>query len=171
MEVINIFKLITSSLWYAGDVNIVKSGNLMTEKRRLIYQINVARHCMMKHLDTGCRQQLGVPAAQLTALMALQEKDGLLMKDLANTLMLDKSAVTGLAKRMQANDLIVRVASEQDSRASLLKITEKGRRILGQGLGLLIGVNEQIANGFSEEELTTVSRFLNHLTSTFSDKS
>ncbi len=84
----------------------------MTEKRRLIYQINLARHSMMKYLDAGSRQKLGVTATQLTALMSLRQSNGMLMKDLADMLMLDKSAVTGLAKRMLANDLIVKEPDE-----------------------------------------------------------
>lgn len=142
----------------------------MTNKRRLIYELNTARHCMMKSLDAGCVATLGVTATQLSALMALREKDGLLMKELANTLMLDKSAVTGLAKRMQAHDLIERVASDTDSRAAFLKISPRGEQILIDGLALLKSVNEQIKGDFSEEELTTVSRFLSHITRTFQQK-
>lgn len=82
--------------------------------------------------------------------------------------MLDKSAVTGLAKRMQANDLIVKEPDENDSRAYLLKISEKGNDVLEQGLKLLKDVNKQITQGFSEEELATVSRFLNHISTEFS---
>lgn len=141
----------------------------MTKKRRLIYQINLARHAMMKYLDSGCRQQLGIPATQITALMTLKENDGLLMKELAQVLMLDKSAVTGLANRMEANELIVKVPSETDSRATLLKTTPKGINILEQSVILLKGVNSKMTDGFTEEELETVSRFMNHITLTFSD--
>ncbi|TQV72204.1 MarR family transcriptional regulator [Aliikangiella marina] len=141
----------------------------MTKKRRLIYQINVARHAMMKYLDAGSRETLGVSATQLTALMALRENGGLLMSELAEVLMLDKSAVTGLAKRMIANELIVRVPSENDARASLLKVTAKGNEKIELGLKLLKGVNKQISEGFTEDELVIVSRFLEHLRSTFSN--
>ena len=143
----------------------------MAEKHRLIYQLNIARHSMMKSLDVGCRQALDVSVVQLSALMVLQEKNGCLMKDLANTLMLDKSAVTGLAKRMQAKELITKVPCEHDSRASLLVISEQGKTALTHGLKLLAGVNEQITADFNEQELATVSRFLQHVTSTFSQGS
>lgn len=139
----------------------------MTKKRRLIYELNTARHCMMKSLDSGCIAALGVSATQLSALMALREKNGMLMKDLAHTLMLDKSAVTGLAKRMQANGLIERTASETDSRAALLNVTEEGQKILSKGLVHLQKVNEQIIGDFTEEEIATVSRFFTHITKTF----
>ena len=139
----------------------------MKQKRRLIYQVNTARHCMMKFLDTGSREQLGVSVTQLTALMVLKEKNGCLMKELADTLMLDKSAVTGLAKRMEANHLLEKTQCDTDSRATRLVITEKGLAILANGVALMQQVNEQMTAGFSEDELDTVSRFLQHLTTVF----
>jgi DNA-binding MarR family transcriptional regulator len=143
----------------------------MTQNRRLIYQLNVARHTMMKALDAASRQQLGISAVQLSALMVLHENNGCLMKELANTLMLDKSAVTGLVSRMQQSGLLLKAVCDKDSRSSRLTITGHGRACLHNGLGLLKGVNRQISNGFTEQELDTVSRFLNHITATFSKES
>ena len=138
-------------------------------RRRLVYQINVARHCLMKFLDAGCRERLGISVTQLSALMVLRERNGCLMKDLAEALMLDKSAVTGLARRMEAADLIARKAAEHDARATTLVMTERGETILRQGLGDLGEVNAMMTEGFSEAELDTVCRFLDHLTCAFGD--
>lgn len=140
----------------------------MTQKRRLIYQINTARHAMMKSLDAGCQAALDISVVQLSALMVLHERNGCLMKELATALMLDKSAVTGLAKRMQAKELITKVPCESDSRASRMVMTEQGRQKLKQGMPLLQSVNAALTEGFSEEELQTVSRFLGHVTQVFS---
>tara|TARA_Y100000034_G_C6580206_1_gene251709 strand:- start:134 stop:514 length:381 start_codon:yes stop_codon:yes gene_type:complete len=122
---------------------------------------------MMKFLDSGSREQLGISVVQLTALMVLKERDGCLMKELADTLMLDKSAVTGLARRMESNGLLSKSLCKKDSRAVRLLITDKGRAMLSDGVGLLIGVNKTMTEGFSETELDTVSRFLEHLTDVF----
>ena len=93
------------------------------------------------------------------------------MKELAEALMLDNSAITGLAKRMQYNQLIERVACESDSRASRLRLSDKGQEVLGKGMGLLIEVNTLMDEGFSEEELDTVARYLDQVTDIFSKKS
>lgn len=138
------------------------------KKRRLIYQLNQARHSMMKTMDARCISELGISVVQLSALMALQEKDNCLMKELAQTLMLDKSAITGLAKRMQEKDLIKRVPCPNDSRASRLQMTTEGKSRLTQGFALLAEANELMTQGFSEAELDTVSRYLEHLTQRFS---
>lgn len=143
----------------------------MTNKRRLVYEINTARHCMMKFLDAKSKNELGISVVQLTALMVLHEKKGCLMKDLAQALMLDKSAVTGLAKRMQGNDLIAKETCSEDSRVTRLEMTDKGRSLLSKGVSYLQEFNQLMTDGFSEEELDTVSRFLGHLTQVFSKES
>ncbi len=142
----------------------------MKQKRRLIYQINAARHTMMKFLEAGCQEQLGISVVQLTALMVLNENNGCPMKQLAHALMIDKSAVTGLTKRMLANDLIIKKTNAADSRSNLIFSTELGRSKLFQGLGLLKTVNTSINQGFSEDELETVSRFLQHITTQFNQE-
>ena len=137
----------------------------MPKDKRLIYHLNLARHAMMKHLDIGAKNALGISATQLTALMTLKKHNGVLMKDLATILMLDKSAVTGLARRMQANGLIIRETHQSDARASLLTITDKGEQILSEAVGLLKAFNLELTKDFSEQELDVVLRFLNHVTS------
>ncbi|TDF41416.1 MarR family transcriptional regulator [Alteromonadaceae bacterium M269] len=143
----------------------------MTKKRRLIYQINMARHVMMKSMDSICVRELDVSVVQLTALMVLNDKQGCQMKELADALMLDKSAVTGLTKRLQSKALVERIPSETDSRASILTLTENGKEKLGGGMKLLAEANQMMSEGFSEDELDTVSRYLGHLTHIFSGRS
>ena len=142
----------------------------MTKKIRLIYQLNIARHSMMKSMDARCREDLGISAVQFTVLHVLQEQDNCLMKDLARILMIDKSAITGLVQRMLDKELIVKRGCAQDSRASRINITEKGEEILERGASLVIEANEVMKDGFSKEELATVSRYLDHLTKVFSER-
>jgi len=140
----------------------------MAAKRRLIYQLNLARHTMMKAMNARCRSELGVSVSQLGALMVLDEQPGCVMKDLARMLMLDKSAVTGLAGRMANNGLIAKQACSEDSRVTRLSMTEEGRAVLRDGMRLLHEANRLMTGGFSERELGTVSRYLDHLTAVFS---
>ena len=143
----------------------------MQRKRRLIYQINQARHAMMKSMDAGCRAALGISVTQLSALMVLKEREHCLMKELADALMLDNSAVSGLAKRMQNKELIVRTPCLNDARASRLSLSEKGQSLLAQGMALLNDINHEMNDGFEDEELEIVSRYLHHITDLFTKRS
>ena len=140
------------------------------KNKRLIYKLNTARHSLMKYLDGQSRELLDVSVAQMTTLMILHEQDGCLMKDLAQRLMLDRSAVTGLAKRMEARGLITKSPCHEDTRATRLFMTKTGKAMLGDGVGLLQGVNQQMTEGFSDEEIETVSRFLKHVAHTFNQE-
>jgi len=140
----------------------------MTARRRLIYQLNLARHTMMKAMNARCRSELGVSVSQLSALMVLDEQPGCVMKDLATVLMLDKSAVTGLAGRMADNGLIAKEPCSDDSRVTRLRMTDQGRAVLTDGMRLLHEANRLMTSGFSERELSIVARYLDHLTTVFS---
>ena len=141
------------------------------QKRRLIYELNMARHTLVKAMDARCRHDLGVSFVQLSALMVLKEQSNCLMKELAHTLMLDNSAITGLVKRMLASGLIHKNACQEDARASRLMMSSKGAEVLSKGMQLLHEGNQLMHNGFSEAELDTVSRYLKHLTMVFSQRS
>jgi len=142
----------------------------MTKRRRLIYQINQARHALMKSTDAGNYEHLGISSAQLTALMLLKEHNGCLMKELAKVLMLDKSAVTGLAKRLEKQELIKRTTCELDSRASRLSLTDKGLEVCNKGILLLAKVSQAMEQDFTEQELDTVAKYLQHVTNTFTKR-
>jgi hypothetical protein len=45
----------------------------MKQKRRLIYQLNTARHTMMKSMDADCKGALDVSVVQLSALMVVHK--------------------------------------------------------------------------------------------------
>jgi len=137
------------------------------KKRRLIYVLNTARHAMVKAMDARCKTDLGVSFVQLSALMVLKEQPNCLMKDLANTLMLDNSAVTGLVKRMLSGGLITKSVCTKDARASRLNMTTQGATTLNGGLKLLQEANHHVHGDFSEQELDIVSRYLQHLTTVF----
>ena len=141
----------------------------MSAKRRLIYELNSARHVLMKSLDARCRQALGISSTQLSALMILHENPRCLMKELAQTLLLDKSAVTGLVSRMESKVLLQKLPCENDSRAVRLAITDTGERLREQGLKLLQAENEVLEAGFDEQELAIISRFLCGVTARYSD--
>jgi len=141
----------------------------MSKKRHLIYQLNMARHAMMKEMDAICKHEVDISVVQLTALMVLQQQKSCLMKDLAKALLLDKSAVTSLARRLEDKGLIKKVPSNNDARASFLTLTGKGKEKLVKGNLLFQEANKMIHGEFSEQELDIVSRYLHYITTTFSE--
>lgn len=135
--------------------------------KRLFFLLNMAQKKLFKHVDQVCERELDASVTQLAALMFVIQNEGCGQKELAAALSLNKSAITGLVTRMEANGLLARKASKQDARAVTLWSSEKGKKKLVGLKPLINALNSQFENEFSEEEMETIYRFLNFTISQF----
>ncbi|AZT83595.1 MarR family transcriptional regulator [Marinobacter sp. NP-4(2019)] len=135
--------------------------------KRLFYLLNIARHRVFKHADQLSEEALGISVTQVGALLLVAGDEGCLLKDLARTLNLNNSALTGLAGRMEQKGLIERRPCEQDGRASRLYLTDLGRRKIDSAKPLITELNERMTEGFTEDEVNVILRFLNRLVNDF----
>tara|TARA_R100001440_G_scaffold26791_4_gene43841 strand:+ start:36132 stop:36557 length:426 start_codon:yes stop_codon:yes gene_type:complete len=135
--------------------------------QRLFYLLNIARHKVYKYADQQSEDALGVSVTQLGALMLIDQDDGCLLKDVAKRLHLNNSALTGLATRMVQNGLVERRACDKDGRASRLHLTELGRSKIEEAKPLITQLNAVLKEGFSEDEVQVILRFLNRLVTAF----
>jgi DNA-binding MarR family transcriptional regulator len=77
---------------------------------------------------TPCGKALATSHAQALMIL-LEETRSLSQKELADALGLDKSNVTRLCQRMEAEGQIEQVRGEQDARVRLLKLTSRGTKL------------------------------------------
>jgi len=71
--------------------------------------------------------------------------------------------VSGLVQRMEALDWVRRQACTQDARTQRVWLQPAGRAQVPALREALTRINEQLAAGFSEAELQTVVRWLEHV--------
>ncbi|MEC8428407.1 MAG: MarR family transcriptional regulator [Pseudomonadota bacterium] len=135
--------------------------------KRLFFLMNMAQHRVYKFADTESGKRLGIPVTQVAAMLYVAKHEGCLQKDLSQALGLNNSAVTGLAGRMEGNELIERKPCELDGRATRLYLSEKGRDILPQIFPLSRELSDRMSEDFSEEEMEIVIRFLNQMLERF----
>ncbi len=135
--------------------------------KRLFYLLNSARQRVYKYADQKAEESLGISVTQLGALMLIATNEGCLLKDLAHSLNLNNSALTGLAARMEHNGLIERRPCEQDGRASRLYLTLLGRSKINSAKPLISQLNAAMTEGFNEQEVQVILRFLNRLLNEF----
>ncbi len=135
--------------------------------KRIFYLLNIARHRVYKHADQRSEEVLGISVTQVGALLLVAGDEGCQLKDLARTLNLNNSALTGLAGRMEQKGLIERRPCEQDGRASRLYLTELGRRKIDSAKPLINELNERMTEGFTDDEVDVILRFLNRLVNDF----
>lgn len=136
--------------------------------RRLFFMLNRARAVLYRHADSGVEQAIGVPAAQVSLLFALDKFPQASMQELGEVLGLNSSAMTGLVQRMKTAKLIERVISQEDARVAHLRMTNKGRDKMQAAKPLLVKLNKQLIEGFTTEEINTVLKFLNTVHTRFS---
>jgi DNA-binding MarR family transcriptional regulator len=73
--------------------------------------------------------ELGLTYPQYLAMLALWERDGLMVSELGERLFLDSGTLTPLLKRLEAAGLVARIRDVQDERRVHVSLTAAGRRL------------------------------------------
>lgn len=135
--------------------------------KRLFYLLNMARHRVYRVADQQCERALDVSVTQLGALMVVAGNEGCQIKKVAKSLNLNNSALTGLAGRMEQRGLLERRACEEDGRSSRVYLTDLGRQKIDSAKPMIQSLNDQMTEGFSDDEIMVILRFLNRLVDEF----
>lgn len=131
--------------------------------RRLFFTMHRAQKAIAAYAAAGLDEHLGVSVAQLTTLMYVSKHSGCSLTALAELLDLNKSAVTGLVQRMERAGTLRRESNPDDGRGSLLFVTPKGEALRERAVPLLRRLNGELTEGFSNDEMEIVYRYLNGL--------
>ena len=73
--------------------------------------------------------ELGLTYPQYLVMLALWERDGVMVSDLGQRLHLDSGTLTPLLKRLEATGLVSRLRDAADERRVLVPLTAAGRRL------------------------------------------
>lgn len=138
-----------------------------TFSHQILFRLNLAQRTLMKWIDREMQEKIGGSATQIAALFYLLENDGCLLVDLSRELLQNKSAITTLVERMEKNDLLRKVPSQTDKRASQLFISTKGRELGMSALPFVTAYDRILADGFSKGELDVIARFLDTVINRF----
>lgn len=135
--------------------------------RRLIFLLNAGHRRVQRWIEGKMAAKGGLTAAQSGVLFYLGEQDGALIGEAADALDLAPSAMTGLIDRMTRAELVERQADPKDGRAMRLHLTDKGRAARQAAKAGLDGVNAHLTEGFTDEEIGVVARWLASLQAKF----
>jgi DNA-binding MarR family transcriptional regulator len=132
-------------------------------KPRIFYLIKLAHSALTRAAEREAVLRGGVTGVQLGALFALAAQGPALMKDLAEELSINNSAITGLVSRMEDAGLVERHADESDGRAVKVSATAKGARAAASALPSVRAMNAAALEGFTKAEIAVIARFLTEL--------
>ena len=134
--------------------------------RRLIFLLSVAQRRVQRFIAAEAREG-GVTSAQSGLLFVLGGRDGVLMGEAGAALDLGMPGISGLAERMVEAGLIEKRADPADGRAWRLWLTAAGRKALARTKAGAAELNARLMEGFSDDEIDIVSRWLTSVQSKF----
>ncbi|HVK56270.1 MAG TPA: MarR family transcriptional regulator [Burkholderiales bacterium] len=105
--------------------------------------------------------KLGVTYSQYVVLLALWEKDNVMVSELGDRVYLDSGTLTPLLKRLEVLGLIRRNRATDDERRVLVNLTDKGRELRNQTQEVTNGIHGAVQ--CSADEAKTLTRRLQKL--------
>jgi DNA-binding MarR family transcriptional regulator len=106
----------------------------------------------MKNIHDKRFQEYGITVSQASLLHQLWHEDGLTQTQIQEKLSMRGASVSGLVDALLKKGFIIRKHDEDDARYKRLYLTEKGREIEDKTIGLMIELDEEITEGFDQEE-------------------
>ncbi|MCP2340514.1 MarR family winged helix-turn-helix transcriptional regulator [Actinomadura rupiterrae] len=132
---------------------------------RLFFLLQRAAHQLRLAADRRLQAAAGISTAQLGALFAVQDAPGLTQRDLARTLGLRESAVTGLVTRLTSADLVVREPHPDEHRAVVLRLSAGGEAALRAAQPAIDAFNAELRAVLGDASFVQTSAALSRLVS------
>ncbi len=131
--------------------------------RRLFLLLEIAARRMNREADARLKAEAGVTSAQAAVLFLLARRGERRMGEIGDMLSLNPPAVTGLVNRMEALNLVTKVAAKDDKRSALVSLTEKGRAMSDAADHVLKDLNTELEGRLGEENSDMLHRVLTSL--------
>jgi DNA-binding MarR family transcriptional regulator len=131
-----------------------------TQPPRFVFLLNRAQRAVQRWIEGRPEAWEGASSAQAGLLFLLASRDAATVGEIATALEVAPAAVTNLSKRMEALELVERVADAHDGRMTRLRLTATGNAAGLRARVALASLNAQLGAGFTPEELQVVARWL-----------
>ncbi|MBQ4830117.1 MarR family transcriptional regulator [Alteromonas sp. MMG017] len=96
-----------------------KEEELLVALRRVIRAVDLRSKQLSKHV--------GLTGPQLLVMQNIQEKPGIMVREIAENINLSPATITNILDRLEGRDLATRIRSTQDKRKVGVFLTEKGK--------------------------------------------
>ena len=96
-----------------------KEEELLVALRRVIRAVDLRSKQLSKHV--------GLTGPQLLVMQNIQERPGIMVRDIADSINLSPATITNILDRLEARDLATRIRSTQDKRKVGVFLTERGK--------------------------------------------
>lgn len=129
------------------------------------YLLTTAQHAVFQYLSMKL-SDYDVTPSQYGVLSCLWDKGYATPKQIAETLCLETSTISGVLDRMQKKKLIERVVNKEDRREVRVVITKKGKMLKEPIQEIIEEVNREVLKNYTEEQITVLKDNLRAIAST-----
>jgi DNA-binding MarR family transcriptional regulator len=127
------------------------------------YMIHDAGKMIRRRFEEQARQHdLTLPQWRVIGVLA--KRKHLSQVTLAGLTEADPMTVSGILDRLEAKQLVERFPDPDDSRAKLVRLTDKARALVGEMRAVGQGLFEEAFDGVSEEDRAALLRILSRIT-------
>ncbi len=126
------------------------------EFMRLLWAV----HHRMQSVSKRMERELGVTGPQRLVVRIVGRRPGISAREIASTLHMHPSTLTGVLRRMEERNLLVRESHPNDARRAQFSLTALGRRLDHPGTGLVENAVRKTLRHLDQGEVQTVARAL-----------
>ncbi|WP_209324956.1 MarR family winged helix-turn-helix transcriptional regulator [Brevibacterium renqingii] len=126
---------------------------------RLIFLLSNAERTVRRWIEARGSAS-GMTAAKGGVLMYLRRNPAATMSELTSALHASPAGASGLLARMETAGLVARTPDESDQRVTRVSLTDRGSDVAAEARTALDDLNAALNEGFDDEELATVARWL-----------
>lgn len=134
------------------------------------FLLTTAQHSVFQYLNSKL-SPYDITPAQYSVLSCLWGKDYATPKQIAESVGLETSTISGVLDRMQKKGLIDRVVDTDDRRAIQVIITKSGQDLQKPIQEIIEQVNRDVLKDFSKDEVSQLKSALQHISNTDFSKS
>lgn len=171
-EIIGIYKSLTYQLLIDILVKVILKIRCYVKVKNMKYIFNEtigwliykARYLTKNRLQRKLKDY-DISTEQWSILSMIYLKEGCNQKELAESLLKDRAALTRILDILEKKDLVKREHSPNDRREFLVYITENGRTVYNEALKVVAKNSQEINDIFSEDELEQLKKLLKKLIS------
>ena len=135
----------------------------MPYRLHVFHALQRAHSALFRAADQFLKREVGLTATQQAVLFVLLKTDGTTISDIADTLCMGKSSLTGLIDRMAASGLVRRAHDDRDARLVRVFLLPAGQDIAQRTLVDTKAANAALLAPFNKQDQAVIARFLDHL--------
>ena len=140
-----------------------KESRILNLQRFLPYRLTKLSGVISRSLADRYSSQFNLTIQEWRILAILGENPGLTAREVGLLSSLDKVNVSRATEKLEKAGRIFRKVVAEDRRAFSLHLTEEGQDVLDRIIPLASGYEDLLLEGFSQDEIEVLDKFLNRL--------